>query len=204
MRDVGPGEQIAGIGGLALILIMFLFAWYSVGVVGVNGFDAFDSYSDWVNIILVFTAFCGMSLALFGSGAERTAVPLTVVTALLGTAATILVLIYLISPPSVPTLGEATVQVDLGREIGVWLGLIAAGAVALGGYTAMRDEGMTFGDAADRFSGPGGGRESGGPGPGQPYPPAQQPPPPPGTQPPAGQPPQPGEQQPPPPPPPQG
>jgi hypothetical protein len=191
MRDAGPGEQIAGIGGLALILIMFLFAWYSVGVVGVNGFDAFDAYSDWVDIILVFTAFCGMSLALFGSGAERTSVPLTVVTALLGTAGTILVLIYLISPPNVPTLGEATVEVSLQREIGVWLGLIAAGTVAVGGYMAMRDEGMTFGDAADRLSGGNGpGPGEGGPGGGQPHPPAQSPPPPPGTQqPPPGSPP---------------
>jgi hypothetical protein len=206
MRDLGPGEKIAGIGGLALILIMFLFAWYSVGVVGVNGFDAFDAYSDWVDIILVFTAFCGMALALFGSGAERTSVPLTVVTALLGTASAILVLIYLISPPSVPTLGEATVEFDLNREIGVWLGLIAAGAVALGGYTAMRDEGLTFGDAADRFSG-GSGSGPGGPGQGgQQYPPAQAPPPAPGAPPaqPGMQQPPPGGQPPPPPPPPGG
>ncbi len=39
-----PGEQVAGIAGLALILTMFLFAWYGVNVPGVNGFDAFDAF----------------------------------------------------------------------------------------------------------------------------------------------------------------
>ena len=58
-----PGEQVAGIAGLALILTMFLFAWYGVDVPGVNGFDAFDAFGDWFNIILVFAAFAGMVLA---------------------------------------------------------------------------------------------------------------------------------------------
>ena len=45
------GEQIAGIAGVALFLIMFLFAWYAIPhAPQVNGLDAFDAYSDWLDI----------------------------------------------------------------------------------------------------------------------------------------------------------
>ncbi len=172
-----PGEQVAGIAGLALILTMFLFAWYGVDLPGVHGFDAFDAFDDWVNIILVFAAFGGMMLALVGGGAERSPIALSVATTVLAGAGTIIVLIYLISPPSVPTFGEAAVEIDLSREFGVFLGLVEVAALAIGGYMTMQEEGVSFGGAADRLSEP---RAQ--------HPPQSQPPPPP---------PQPGQQQPP-------
>ncbi|HXR29585.1 MAG TPA: hypothetical protein VN752_00415 [Solirubrobacterales bacterium] len=161
MRDLNPGERIAGIGGLALLLIMFLFAWYSFGVPGVNGLDAFDAFDDWLNIILVFTAFSGMCLALFGNGVARLEVSLSVITAALGAISSVLLLIFLISPPGVPTLGEAAVEVSLERELGIWLGLVSAIAIAIGGYMAMQEEGVSFGDAADRLSSSGSGQAPG-------------------------------------------
>jgi len=156
MRDLSPGERLAGIGGLALLLVMFLFAWYSFGVPGVNGLDAFDAFDDWVDIILVFASFAAMSLAIFGNDVWRLPISLSVVTAVLGAVSSVVLLIYLISPPGVPTLGEAAIEISLGREPGIWLGLGAAIAVAIGGYMTMQEEGITFADAADRFSsGPG-------------------------------------------------
>jgi hypothetical protein len=144
------GEQLAGIAGLALILVMFLFAWY--GVSGLNGFDAFDVFDDWVNIILVFTSFAAMSLALFGTGVSRTPVPLSVVVTVLGAVSALIILIYLISPPGLPTFGsEVGGEIDLGRKVGVWLGLISAVAIALGGYMAMQEEGTSFQQTADRL-----------------------------------------------------
>jgi hypothetical protein len=151
-----PGEQVAGIAGLALILTMFLFAWYGVDVPGVNGFDAFDAFDDWFNIILVFAAFAGMELAVFGSGSERMPVSLSVVTTVLGGIATIILLIYIISPPGIPTFGEAAPEIDLSREFGVFLGLIELVALTVGGYMTMQEEGVSFGSAADRLSDPGG------------------------------------------------
>jgi hypothetical protein len=197
-----PGEQLAGIAGLALILTMFLFAWYGVNVPGVNGFDAFDAYDDWVGIILVFAAFGGMSLALFGTGVARLPISLSVITTVLGGLGTIVVLIYIISPPGVPRLGEATVEISLEREFGLFLGLAELILLTVGGYMAMQEEGVSFGGAADRLSGPGGGWQDQ-----QQLP--QAPPPPPPPPPAAGQPPEPPQyqpppaQQPPPPPPPQ-
>jgi hypothetical protein len=191
-----PGEQVAGIAGLALILTMFLFAWYGIDVPGVNGFDAFDAFGDWFNIILVFGAFAGMALALFGSGSERSPVSLSVVTTVLGGLGTIILLIYIISPPGIPTFGEAAPEIDLSREFGVFLGLIELVALTVGGYMTMQEEGVSFGSAADRLSDRGGT---------PPQPHQQVPPPPPPAQPPTqAPPPPPPPEQPPPPPPPAG
>jgi len=192
-----PGEQLAGIAGIALFLTMFLFAWYGVDVPGVNGFDAFDSFGDWFNIILVLAAFAGMELAVFGSGSERLPVSMSVVTTVLGGIATIILLIYIISPPGVPTFGEAAPEIDLDRQIGVFLGLLELVALTVGGYMTMQEEGVSFGSAADRLSDRGGHEH--------PQQPQHQAPPPPPAQsqydPPQQQPPAPGQQAPPPPPP---
>jgi hypothetical protein len=186
-----PGEQLAGIAGLVLFLTMFLFAWYGfdlpAGAPDINGFDAFDSFGDWFNIILVLAAFAGMELAVFGSGSERIPISLSVITTVLGAIGTIILLIYIISPPDAPTFGEAAPEIDLGRKFGVWLGLLSLIALTVGGYMSMQEEGVSFGSAADRLS------DSGTQPPQQPQ--QQQPPPPPEQPPPP-------QYQPPPPPPP--
>jgi hypothetical protein len=179
-----PGEQIAGIAGLALILTMFLFAWFGFDVpsgVSVSGLDAFDAFSDWFDIILVFAGFGGIMLALFGNGVARLPIPLSVVTTVLAGIGTIVTIIYVISPPGAPGAGGGVVEVSLTREFGLWLGLIEVIALTYGGYRCMQEEGVSFGDSADRLSGPGGGW----PGqdqqqhPGHQEPPYHQPPPPP-------------------------
>jgi hypothetical protein len=181
-----PGEQLAGIAGLVLFLTMFLFAWYGfdlpAGAPDINGFDAFDSFGDWFNIILVLAAFAGMELAVFGSGSERIPISLSVITTVLGAIGTIILLIYIISPPDAPTFGEAAPEIDLGRKFGVWLGLLSLIALTVGGYMSMQEEGVSFGSAADRLS------DSGTQSPQQPqqppHPPAPEQPPPPQYQPP--------------------
>lgn len=222
-----PGEQIAGIAGLALILTMFLFAWFGwPSTIPANGLDAFDAFSDWYDIILVFAGFGGIMLALFGNGVARSPIPLSVVTTVLAGIGTIVLIIYVISPPGLPTFGGGVAEGSLTREFGLWLGLIELIALTYGGYRCMQEEGVSFGDSADRLSGPGGGwpgqhqDQPGGqqepqyhqppppPAPGQPEQPYQQPPAPPAPpappeQPPPGryEPPQPPPSQPPPSPP---
>jgi hypothetical protein len=94
--------------------------------------------------------------------------PLSTVVTLLGAISTLLIIYRIIDPP-----GEA------GRELGVYLGLILAALLTYGGYSAMDEEGTSFGDAADHFSeGPGAGPGDQGGAP-PPPPPSQQPPPPP-------------------------
>jgi hypothetical protein len=192
------GEQIAGLSGVALILIMLLFAWY--GLEGapdeVNGIDAFDAYGDWLNLILLATAFSGISLAMFGAAASRLRTPmsLSVVTAALGALSAVLIFIFLLSTPSISF--GAPDDFDTERKIGVFLGLLAALGIAAGGYLAMQDEGTSFQDAADRLTERGRRERPSAAAP--PPPPAAEPPPPSAEPPPRSEPP------PPPPPPPSG
>src|ERR1700753_864486 len=135
-----PGEQIAGIAGLALILTMFLFAWFGFDVpsgVDVNGLDALDAFSDWFDILLVFVGLGGVMLALFGNGVARSPVPLSVVTTVLAGIGTIVTIIYVISPPGAPGVGGGVVEVSLTREFGLWLGLIEVIVLTYGGYRCM-------------------------------------------------------------------
>lgn len=143
---LGRGELIAGIAGLVLILGMFIFAWY--GLEGFSG-DAFDALDDWVNIILVFTAFSAMALALFGNDVSRVSVPLSAITAVLGGLSAIIILFYIISPPSVG--GGGLGSIDLDTKLGAWVGLISAVAIAIGGYLAMQEEGASFSEIGDRL-----------------------------------------------------
>jgi hypothetical protein len=177
MDRPGSGERIAEIGGFALILIMFLFAWFGVkdAPEEINGFDAFDAFSDWVGIILTFTAFAGISLGMFGAAAGRDRLPVapTALAAGLGIVSVILIIIFLISPPSIDFGGQESA--DLERKLGAFLGLISAAAVAFGGWSAMQAEGTSFGAQADRVQDR---FEGGGPEPPSTPPPPPPPPPP--------------------------
>jgi hypothetical protein len=131
----GNGDLLAGIAGVILFLSMFIFAWF--GLEGFTG-DAFDTLDDWVTIVLVFTAFAGMALALFGSDVSRAEVaPLSTVTVTLGCLSTLIILIHIIAPPGIET---GVGSIDLDPEFGVWVGLLASIAVAIGGYLAAQEE----------------------------------------------------------------
>ena len=109
----------------------------------------------------------------------------------------LLILFRIVDPPSFGSYGG--VSVDATLKVGIFLGLLAAAGIAYGGYSAMREEGITFGDAADHLSGGGHGGDTP-----PPPSPAQQPPPPPSQQQPPSSMPPPSSSPPPPPPPPQG
>jgi hypothetical protein len=66
----------------------------------------------------------------------------------------VLILFRIISPPDfgVGDLGDLA-GVDVGREIGVFLGLIAAAGIAYGGYEAMQESGTSFTAEKDRLAG---------------------------------------------------
>ena len=181
----GSGELIAGVAGFVLLISMFIFAWY--GLEGFTG-DAFEALDDWVTIVLVFTSFAGMALMLFGPDIPRADVaPLGAVTLALGALSALVILIHIIAPPGVEA---GSISADFDPEFGVWFGLIASIAVAVGGYLAVQEDGA----GSVGFGAPGGGAA---PPPAQPQappaPPQQQAPPPP----------PPPQQAPPPPPPPQ-
>ena len=80
-------------------------------------------------------------------------VSLNAIVAGLGGFAVLLILYRIVSPPDFGSFGG--VSVDATLKFGIFLGLIAAAGIAYGGYSAMREEGATFGGEADRLSGGG-------------------------------------------------
>jgi uncharacterized membrane protein YhaH (DUF805 family) len=194
---LNTGEKVSAVSAILLFIFMF-FDWFGVEVSG-SGFSGEFSGSggsawDALDVIPIFlmlaiVAAIGVAVIRLTDADLEPPVSLNAIVTALGGLAVLLILYRIISPPDFGSFGG--VSIDATLKFGIFLGLIAAGGIAYGGYSAMREEGVTFGGEAERLSSGGGGQPpAGGP---PPPPPSQQPPPPP---------PPPQSQQPPPPPPP--
>jgi hypothetical protein len=135
MARLSQGQVIAAVGGIALLVAMFL-PW--IGVSGPSlpgGVDTSSSENIWkgssLDIYLLITGVVALLpalLALTDSAAEFSFV--SAATLLLGTVALILVIAFL------------TVDFPDGsdRKIGAYVGLGAAVVIAVGGFRAMQEE----------------------------------------------------------------
>jgi nitrate/nitrite transporter NarK len=158
LDKLGSGEKIAG--GSAILLFVFMFFdWFGVKVSGVPGFsgsvggggsawDALDVIPIFL-VLAIVAALVMVGLRLVDSD-SKPPIPPSVIVAALGAIAVLLILYRIVDPPNGGTYGG--VPVDTNLQVGIFLGLISAGGIAYGGYSAMRREGITFGDAADRLS----------------------------------------------------
>jgi hypothetical protein len=181
------GELIAAVSGVALFIIMFL-SWFggSIEVEGVGEvdlglaeavgvdttFNAWQSF-DFIDIMLLVTLIVAVGLAVMSAAGSSVNLPVaaSALTAGLGILSTLLILYRIIDPPF-----------GAGREFGVYLGLIAAAGVAIGGWLAMQEEGVSFAGDGDRYGDRYGGEPPAGGPPPPPPPPAAgtgEPPPPP-------------------------
>jgi hypothetical protein len=205
---LSTGEKLSAVSALLLFVFMF-FDWFGVEVSGVPGFGgdvsgAGGSAWDALDVIPIFlmlaiVAAIGVAVIRLTDADLELPVSLNAIVAALGGLAVLLILYRIIDQPGGG--GDFSgVEVDVTLKVGIFLAFAAAVGIAYGGYRAMQEEGMTFGDVGDRLSG-GPGSGTGAPG-GTPSegPAAGPPPPPPGQQPPP--PPPPPSQSPPPPPPP--
>lgn len=140
---LSQGELIAGASGLALLVVMFL-PWYGVDV-NVGGFSASESGSAWevfstIDILLFLVA-----LVAVGAVVARLAdvlppdLPVAAIVTGAGALAVLLVLYRIVDipGPDIPQIVES--NVDYGRKFGLFLGLVAAGGVAYGGYRSMSE-----------------------------------------------------------------
>ncbi len=183
LDKLGTGEKIAG-GSAILLFIFMFFDWFGVEVSGVPGFSgtvpgsggsAWDAL-DFIPIVLlvaILAALVMVGLQLADSVAEPT-VPLSTVVTVLGVISVLLILYRIVDPPGGGSYGGVTVDTNL--QVGIFLGLLSAAGIAYGGYSTMREEGITFGDAADSLS-----RGGGSPPPQSPSSQTPPPPPPPGS-----------------------
>ncbi|MGN6253631.1 MAG: hypothetical protein ACTHO8_01400 [Solirubrobacterales bacterium] len=185
---LSTGEKIAGAAAILLFIFMF-FDWYSVDVsvsggafVGSasGGGDAWEAFSviDLILLLTVLVAAVAVTINLTDALIEPP-VPMNALVAVLGGVSVLLIVYRIIDTPSAGSFPG--VSVDVSPAVGIFLGLIAAAGIAYGGYRAMQEEGITFGDVGDRLGGgghgPGGpGAPGGGGGGAAPQPPTQQPP----------------------------
>jgi hypothetical protein len=142
------GDQIAAASGVVLLIAMFL-PWYGVDV-NVGAFSASESANAWealsfIDILLFVIALIAIGVPVAkatDSLPDDVPGPLLVLAA--GGLGVLLVLFRLIDLPT-PDLGD---QVDFGRKIGAFLGLIATVGIAYGGWRANEEAPATSTSAA--------------------------------------------------------
>jgi hypothetical protein len=196
---LSTGEKIAGISAILLFVFMF-FNWFSVDVSGTGGLvtgNGSGNAWDWLDVIPIFlmiaiVAAVGVAVIRLTDAVFEPEISMNAVVSILGGLAVLLILYRIIDTPG----GSASyggVSVDVSPDVGIFLGLIAAVGIAYGGYRAMQEEGVGFGDIGDRLgsgrggAGHGGSGGYGNPGAAPPQPPSATPPPPPPPPPSSGQ-----------------
>ncbi len=139
------GEMVAGASGVALFIVMF-FPWYGVSVEGAGSdidgpdFNAWESFS-FIDILLFLVALVTIGLVVARAAGETPGglpAPPGLIIAAAGALAVLLVLYRLIDPPGEDFSGFG-VEAGVARKVGVFLGLIAAGGITFGGWTAMNE-----------------------------------------------------------------
>jgi hypothetical protein len=130
-----PADMIAGVGGIVLLISLWL-PWYGVSV-DVAGFSASESASGWevmslIDIILFLCAVVAIGVvAAKAAGALPPDVPAALVLFAAGALAFLLCVFRLID---IPAPGDVPDEVDLGRKIGVFIAVIASGAIGYAGW----------------------------------------------------------------------
>jgi hypothetical protein len=153
---LSQGELIAGIAGFVLLIDLW-FDWYGVKVSAgglLKGFSISASANAWesfglIDIILFLVALLAIGVAVLRALDKLPDMPwppATVVT-IAGGVALLLILFRIIDTP-VDTHGVE--GIDVTRKIGVWLGLLAAAGVTYGGWRAMQEAGVSFGELGGR------------------------------------------------------
>jgi hypothetical protein len=174
------GEVVAGVSAVLLFVVMF-FHWYGIkGVVfgrtvELGGASAWQVYS-YTDLLLLILIILALGMVLLSASQRSTALPISmnvVVTGFGGIMTLIVLYRVVINQPGPNDL--------ITVKFWGYVGLLLTAGVAAGAFMAMREEGTSFGDAAQRLQGatPAGGE------PPAPPPPAPPPAPPP-SQPPSG------------------
>ncbi|HEX6653130.1 MAG TPA: hypothetical protein VF072_10335 [Thermoleophilaceae bacterium] len=132
-----PGDISAGVGGIVLLISLFL-PWYGVSV-NVAGFSASENASGWevfsaIDIILFAIAVVAIALvALKALDQVPAETPVPLILLGLGALAVLLIIYRLIDSPAPSDLPD---EVDVSRKIGIFIGLIGAAGIAYGGWRA--------------------------------------------------------------------
>jgi hypothetical protein len=143
------GDQIAAASGIALLIFMFL-PWYGVDVSSnVAGISASDSANAWevfsfIDILLFLVAVVAIGVPVArAAGSLPDDVPGALLLLGAGALGVLLVLYRIIDIPGPDIASFGGVNVDFGRKIGIFLGLIATAGIAYGGWRANEESAVS-------------------------------------------------------------
>jgi uncharacterized membrane protein len=122
LSRVSPPELVAGLCGLGLLIALFV-PWF-------DGDDAWQALTV-IDLLLALVGAAAAALPLIAASNAKPDAPITAtaLTTLGGIVATLLVLFRLLDPP-----GTAS------RDVGLYLGMLAALGVAAAAWRSMADE----------------------------------------------------------------
>ena len=134
---LSQGQLVAALAAIALFIISFL-PWFDIsGAVTVGGttiggsknFNLWEAENplDIYLLIVILVALVPAALGLLGDGGD--APMASMATTLLAGVGTLLILYQVFDTPG-----------ELGRKVGLFLGLIACAAIAVGGYLSTQED----------------------------------------------------------------
>jgi hypothetical protein len=157
--SLSAARRIVAVAAVALAVFIFFFDWYGGSVTGLplgahlvgatvstTGWQTF-TVSRWVWLLTILVAL-GSVIAASNGFKDEGPLPLNALVAGLGALASALIIIRILHHPG-PSVRGTSVHIVYGIKAGIWLGLVAALAIALGGYVQMLPEkSQTAKDAA--------------------------------------------------------
>lgn len=154
LRLVRGGLRIAAIGAVLLFIFLFFFDWYGVGGslgaladrVGVKRptINGWHAHSD-LRWLMLLTIIGAVALAVMAASQRKVSMaiaPSAILTALAGLTTILVAYRVILNSPG----PDSVIDV----KIGAWLGLFSLIGITVGGYLAMREEGVSFSQAGDQ------------------------------------------------------
>ena len=137
---VSFGEMIAGVSGAVLILFMLILDWW--GYDGLSGGASAFQWMSFLDIVLLLAGLTAVGLVVARAAGSMPELPQPpgLIIAGAGALAVLIILFRILIPGDGPA-GELAdlANADATRKFGAFLGLIAAGGITFGGWTAMNE-----------------------------------------------------------------
>lgn len=149
---LGIGQAVAGVSAILLFVFMF-FDWFGVEArqsSRLSLFVPFGGGNAWqmldvipIFLVLAIVIVVGAALVRLAGADWKPTVPVNAAVTMLGGLAALLILSRIVFPAGRSESFEG-ITVEPTLEAGIFLALVAAFGIALGGYRAMREEGVSF------------------------------------------------------------
>jgi hypothetical protein len=149
LSRLSSGERIAGISAILLFVLMF-FHWFGVKAVNTSnllfairsvepGKSAWEAL-DYIPTVLLITILATFAVAALRAtnALRKDSVPVNAVVAILGFVSVGLIFFRIIDPPVFDV--EPTITFEGAVQFPIFLALLAAAGITVGGFLAMREE----------------------------------------------------------------